>query len=243
MRSDTSKREHVLYRFFDQTNDLLYVGITCSVPKRFGQHRDTKEWWPQIAAVRMEHFNDRASVLAAERAAVAAEKPKYNIHLQGGGPGSLAVPDDDDEEPDRAVGLWFHSVEEGAIKWQGQVLDAAGAHGYRLQLYSWLDGSPTNTKLVTHEEMQGWRFYPTDELMRAASYIDRVAYPSLGTLACPRCEARGEVFRPKKSSDAESRVVIWRRDGGIWIDLLTRDPSTYGHLFGCGHCPPEPNRA
>jgi predicted GIY-YIG superfamily endonuclease len=38
----------VLYRFFDQDDNLLYVGITNSPWTRFNQHRSDKSWFFEI---------------------------------------------------------------------------------------------------------------------------------------------------------------------------------------------------
>jgi hypothetical protein len=38
-----------LYRLYDETGQLLYVGITTYPPKRFVEHERDKPWWPQVA--------------------------------------------------------------------------------------------------------------------------------------------------------------------------------------------------
>lgn len=71
-------KPHALYRFFDRTDALLYVGITMDLAGRMSQHRKDKPWWVDVHHISIEHFDNRASVLAAERAAIASEKPLYN---------------------------------------------------------------------------------------------------------------------------------------------------------------------
>lgn len=79
-----SDRPHALYRFFDLNDRLLYVGITSNPAARFKQHRDDKPWWLDVANIRIEPFDDRPSVLEAERQAIELEHPIYNVtHNRG----------------------------------------------------------------------------------------------------------------------------------------------------------------
>lgn len=75
----TTTAHHVLYRFFDADGALLYVGITMNAPARFGQHRDDKPWWADVARIDMEHFDSREEVLEAEAEAIIAEHPAHNV--------------------------------------------------------------------------------------------------------------------------------------------------------------------
>ena len=247
---------HALYRFFSSSGDLLYVGITCNPARRFEKHGDTKDWWPEVVRIEMEHHPDRAGVLAAERAAVQAEKPKYNVRLQRSANVAALEPESAVEPAtDPALGLWFHSVKNGEVGWQGQIIGLAGAEGYKVQLYDWLMGDPSNVKLVTHREIEGWRFYPSNKLMRIASIYHDVAFPMLRAVECPRCDAVGEVFRrnkkpgdvPEDELERRDRVVVWRgrpgpapafgngRRDGVWADHAW-DEEIADELYGCGYC-------
>lgn len=68
-----------LYRFYDRAGQLLYIGITATPPKRFAKHQAEKEWWHAIVNVKLEHFPTRQEALDAERAAIVAERPLYNV--------------------------------------------------------------------------------------------------------------------------------------------------------------------
>jgi len=68
-----------LYRFFSKSDELLYIGISNCIPRRFDQHGDTKPWYTQVARMTVEHHPNRTKALIAEKAAIHAEKPKYNI--------------------------------------------------------------------------------------------------------------------------------------------------------------------
>ena len=67
-----------LYRHFDAAGDLLYVGISLSAVGRLAQHRSSADWFDQIAKIEIEQFETRDLALAAEAAAINAERPKYN---------------------------------------------------------------------------------------------------------------------------------------------------------------------
>ena len=71
--------EHVLYRYFDEDGELLYIGITNDPGRRWSQHIATKPWARQISTIRLEAHPDRVAVLAAEREAIQSEHPRYNV--------------------------------------------------------------------------------------------------------------------------------------------------------------------
>ena len=76
--------QHALYRFFDEADQLLYIGITLNPGARWKQHRADKPWWTDVATVTVETHPDRTSVLEAERTAILAEHPLHNvIHNRG----------------------------------------------------------------------------------------------------------------------------------------------------------------
>lgn len=68
-----------LYRFFNATGDLLYVGITMNPASRWKSHRDEKPWWLEVTSITVEHHPDRASAEEAERQAIRSERPWYNL--------------------------------------------------------------------------------------------------------------------------------------------------------------------
>ena len=67
-----------LYRHFAADGVLLYVGISLSPTYRLAQHRASSDWFGQIARVEIESFSSKEEALAAERMAIASEKPRYN---------------------------------------------------------------------------------------------------------------------------------------------------------------------
>lgn len=68
-----------LYRLFDEAGVLLYIGVAGNPGRRFEQHASGKAWWGQVAACRLAHYSSRPEALAAERQAILAEHPRFNI--------------------------------------------------------------------------------------------------------------------------------------------------------------------
>lgn len=79
----TVPEQVALYRFFDQSGQLLYVGITLEIAWRWKSHSKSKPWWRSVSRATIEHFDSRAAALAAERDAIAAERPLWNIVHNG----------------------------------------------------------------------------------------------------------------------------------------------------------------
>lgn len=72
-------KQQALYRFWDADGALLYIGISLDPGKRWKQHRDDKPWWSEVAKVTVEPHPSRPAAMDAERAAIAAERPRYNV--------------------------------------------------------------------------------------------------------------------------------------------------------------------
>jgi predicted GIY-YIG superfamily endonuclease len=67
-----------LYRFFNEADELLYVGITRGLQGRFVQHARDKAWFDEIARSETEQCLTHATALARESTAILTERPKYN---------------------------------------------------------------------------------------------------------------------------------------------------------------------
>ncbi|MFE2140221.1 GIY-YIG nuclease family protein [Streptomyces sp. NPDC059456] len=67
-----------LYRLYNATGALLYVGITCDPERRFGDHT-TKGWWSTVDHGTLKWFNSESLALEAELEAILTEAPKHNI--------------------------------------------------------------------------------------------------------------------------------------------------------------------
>lgn len=72
-------RPHYVYRCFDASDHLVYVGCTNAPPKRLASHKAGSWWWPQVVYVRNLVFPDRDVALAKEKAAIRRELPSANV--------------------------------------------------------------------------------------------------------------------------------------------------------------------
>ena len=68
-----------LYRFYDERNVLLYVGITDRLGHRWSEHVHGKPWWPEVRRQATEWYGSRQEAEQAEQAAIKVERPVYNI--------------------------------------------------------------------------------------------------------------------------------------------------------------------
>lgn len=74
----TAATRTALYRLFDATEQLLYVGISTQPETRWTQHAADKPWWPLVQHRKLEWHPDRGAAEDAERTAVRTEEPLYN---------------------------------------------------------------------------------------------------------------------------------------------------------------------
>lgn len=73
-----------LYRFYDDADRLLYVGISLNAAKRASEHRKDKPWWNEVHRMEVEHLTaDRHSAEQIEKSAIVNEQPIYNIVHNG----------------------------------------------------------------------------------------------------------------------------------------------------------------
>jgi excinuclease UvrABC nuclease subunit len=68
-----------VYRLYDATGILLYVGCTTNLDRRLKRHAATKPWWPDVAHMVAQSFNVAEEADWAERIAIRDEDPKHNI--------------------------------------------------------------------------------------------------------------------------------------------------------------------
>jgi hypothetical protein len=72
--------EHnILYRYFDENDRLLYVGITKNQFSRLQSHAMSAKWFGLIHKATFRHFTSRHDVKRAELKAIATENPLFNI--------------------------------------------------------------------------------------------------------------------------------------------------------------------
>lgn len=75
---DPARREHFVYRAYDSTGHLLYVGCTMDLKRRRGEHRSWSKWWPLAVRFRLSGPYNYTTGRALEREAIKTEHPLWN---------------------------------------------------------------------------------------------------------------------------------------------------------------------
>lgn len=70
-----------LYRLFDETGSLLYVGITKDLHLRWDYHAEDKFWWHLVTRIEVVWHKSREAADSAEREAIRDKGPIYNRTL------------------------------------------------------------------------------------------------------------------------------------------------------------------
>lgn len=72
-----------LYRLFDRTGALLYIGVSTSPEGRWLHHSENKSWWPEVTRIEFAWHHTRDEALRREAESIRAETPRYNIQHNG----------------------------------------------------------------------------------------------------------------------------------------------------------------
>lgn len=78
MNNPIKKQHNVLYRAFDKSKNLLYIGISNSFYDRLRSHLAQAEWVELADHITFEHFYSREEVAEAEKRAIEKELPLFN---------------------------------------------------------------------------------------------------------------------------------------------------------------------
>ena len=70
-------RRTAVYRLYDATDVLLYIGVANRPDERWGTHRN-KPWWSQVARTEIEWHPNRDAALRCEAVAIREENPLHN---------------------------------------------------------------------------------------------------------------------------------------------------------------------
>jgi hypothetical protein len=61
------------------------------------------------------------------------------------------------------VGMFFLTFQDNELGWQGMIEKEIGFGFYLCQLFSWLDGSPTDCVIVHLKDMSSWYLHKDQE--------------------------------------------------------------------------------
>lgn len=159
-----------LYRFFDESDQLLYVGISHRIQTRLTEHKVDKPW-ESVARIEIEWFPTRKAARQAEVQAIQAEHPAWNIaDSRTRATSQPATP----QIPGSLVGKCFHipkQQDDGCrtIAYQGEIMAEVTEDVFMIRYFDWLHGTPVGSQeMVFLEDMVGWLFYDGAEEMRYA---------------------------------------------------------------------------
>jgi predicted GIY-YIG superfamily endonuclease len=77
-RTVATDSQNSVYRLYDSSDRLLYVGLSCDVARRLQQHKKTKSWWSDVALIKIKVFDDSEVMKIAEQEAIRLESPLHN---------------------------------------------------------------------------------------------------------------------------------------------------------------------
>ena len=73
---------HVYY-FFDRQGNLLYVGITNNLRRRWEQHAEDKPWWHLVARKESCLYSSRQEAEKVEAHQIRTHRPLFNRAMNG----------------------------------------------------------------------------------------------------------------------------------------------------------------
>lgn len=74
-----ARDSYALYRYFDDADRLLYVGISGALEVREAAHISRSRWMELAARSTIQRYATEADVLDAEETAIKAERPLFNV--------------------------------------------------------------------------------------------------------------------------------------------------------------------
>jgi hypothetical protein len=78
-----------LYRYFNDVDRLLYVGVAVELERRHYQHSINSHWWRRVVTRSVEWYDSRDLALAAEMDAIQSERPTENFVYRARKPNDL----------------------------------------------------------------------------------------------------------------------------------------------------------
>lgn len=68
-----------VYRVYGWREELLYVGVTDDLCRRFAVHRSSSSWWRSAARVEWEEWPHRRAALEEEQRQIRGLRPIHNV--------------------------------------------------------------------------------------------------------------------------------------------------------------------
>lgn len=114
-----------LYRFFDASRSILYIGVSVSVTTRLAAYR-RRGWGELITFAKLEKYPSRWDAMCAEARAIATEKPPHNLYFNTKNPGTSSPFLTDDNAASASIvtglvaidelGTWIYAPREYVLR-------------------------------------------------------------------------------------------------------------------------------
>lgn len=79
VNADRGESKYILYRWWDASGRLLYVGKSISLYSRISQHRNRSGFFNEATTMTIERLESAEQLAAAEMQAIKKENPLFNI--------------------------------------------------------------------------------------------------------------------------------------------------------------------
>lgn len=214
------KGRFVLYRFYDDAEELLYVGASADLITRMAQHSQEKPWWGDVADVKVQHFDTFDELVAAESHAIKAEKPLHNVIHN-----DVPMPWVSKPRRERGSGSFYQRADG---MWVGRV-ELPSVNGKRkYKIVKSRDQADAMARFEALKELLGVASNPTEQsaanrrpTKRPACACGHVhaSHPNEG--ACERCKCQQYRERPRRTRGEGS---FFQRADGTWIGRVELAP-------------------
>lgn len=82
-RGGTSGGAASVYYFYDRQGNLLYVGMTQDIRRRWAQHAEDKSWWHLVARKEYVTYSTREEAARVEAHQIRTQRPMFNRAMNG----------------------------------------------------------------------------------------------------------------------------------------------------------------
>lgn len=80
-KAQVAARRTAVYRLYDASGELLYVGVSHHPRARLKAHGLRKPWWPEVSRDDVQWHPDRDAALREEARVIREENPRYNAFI------------------------------------------------------------------------------------------------------------------------------------------------------------------
>lgn len=68
----------IVYEFYDDADELIYIGYTVNFIHRITWHRKNSEWWPHVLRYEAQLWESAEAGLTEERRLIELHQPRFN---------------------------------------------------------------------------------------------------------------------------------------------------------------------